>query len=160
MSQTDVTEVADAVGGLQIDGPTTDTSGHTAALTFTDSDGEQRTVDITGQLLEDDPEATQPGTDTVLFDNSAYLAVPVIDKQPTDSLVIAFSGSVKYEASDPDGRALFAALALGKPVELRVAGFVAAKQGAYKENAEGESTVSGKATVKVDTVWHLSPEQL
>lgn len=174
--QTDVTAVADAVSGIQIDGPRpkdaleqqlTDDLGLDVEIAGPNgTTGNAAITSVVEHALEPEigePTATQPapGKDVGLFDNSTYLAVPTIDKQPADFLTIAFGGSIKYEADDEDGRALFDALRLGKPVELRVAGFVAAKAGAYKENAEtGESTVNGKATVKVDSIWLLSPESL
>ncbi len=104
------------------------------------------------------PEARK-ATDA-LFDPQAYDATPVLDGQATDELVIAFSGSVKFAAGDEDGRTLFESLRLGKLVDLNVGGFVSGKAGAYKENAEGESTVTGKATVKVTDLRVLRPEDL
>ena len=97
---------------------------------------------------------------TEAFDVSAYVAVPDIDGQTTDKLVIAFSGSVAYDATDIEGAKLFNDLALGKAVELRVAGYVAAKAGGYKVTATEEEVITGKATIKVDTLYLLSPEAL
>ncbi len=131
-----------------------------------------------GQLLKDDgdeivvtSEILPPGTTVAqaiqdaaeaegLFDGSAYVAVPEIDGQTADKLVIAFSGSIAYDAADEDGQALFHRLSLGHAVELRVAGVVAAKTGTYKVTARDEEIVTGKATLKVDTVYVLSPEAL
>ena len=97
---------------------------------------------------------------TEAFDVSAYVAVPEVDGQTTDKLVIAFSGSVAYDATDEQGAKLFNDLALGKAVELRVAGYVAAKAGGYKVTATEEEVVTGKATIRVDTLYLLTPETL
>jgi hypothetical protein len=134
-----LTAVADAVDGLKIDGPGV-------------PDAEPVIPD------EDLPPAAaaQPG----LFPTSEYLDVPTVEGQATDKLTIAFGGSISYDAADPQGRALFDALTGGKEVELRVAGLVATKQGAWKENARGELIVTGKAGVKVHTIWVLKPEDL
>jgi hypothetical protein len=95
-----------------------------------------------------------------LFDAHAYDATPVLDGQASDVLQIAFSGGVKLEASDEDAQALFTSLRLGKWVDLRVSGFVAGKAGGYAENKDGESTVTGKATVKVTDLRLQRPEDL
>ncbi len=97
---------------------------------------------------------------SALFDSSAYVAVPEIDDQAVDFIEIAFGGKIRYEAADEDGKALFKKLRLGHPVELRVAGVVAGKSGPYKVTAREEEVVTGKATVKVDTLYVLRPEQL
>lgn len=104
--------------------------------------------------------AMPPSDEETLFEPSAYVAVPEVDGQTTDKLVIAFSGSVAYDATDEEGAKLFNDLALGKAVELRIAGYVAAKAGGYKVTATEEEVVTGKAVVKVDTLYLLSPEHL
>ena len=133
----------DGVNAVRIDGPN-GTRGAEAVRTVVAhvlSDGE--VVDSGGEL----------------FDGAAYVAVPEIDGQTTDKLVIAFSGSVAYDATDDAGAKMFNDLALGKAVELRVAGYVANKQGGYKVTAT-EEVVTGKAVIKVDTLYLLTPERL
>jgi hypothetical protein len=95
-----------------------------------------------------------------LFDDSAYVAVPEVDGQATDQIVIAFSGSVAYDASDEQGAKLYQDLKLGKAVELRVAGYVAGKAGGYKVTAREEEVVTGKVSVRIDTLYLLTPERL
>lgn len=114
--------------------------------------------------VDDNPDPEKPGE---MFAGSAFeLDKVYIDDQAADGLVIAFGGSVKLADSDnpatEEDVAFFNDLALGKSVELslwvpgrdpiRISGRIAAKSGAYKENAEGESTVTGKATVKVNSL--------
>ena len=84
----------------------------------------------------------------------------MLDGQATTELQVTFAGGVKFEATDENAQKLFASLRLGRWVELRVAGFVSSKQGGYKENAEGESTVTGKAAVKITDMHVLAPEDL
>lgn len=134
-------EIEAAIADARADLPKRDSDWHLVT-----EDGE--TADIT--------EVRQ----TEAFDGSAYIAVPEVDGQTTDKLVIAFSGAVAYDASDEEGAKLFQDLALGKAVELRVAGYVSGKQGTYKVTATEEEVVTGKAIVKVDTLYLLTPEAL
>ena len=118
---------------------------------------------VVGRALSDDEvedAAKQMDSESELFDGSAYVAVPEVDGRSTDKLVISFSGSVAYDATDEEGAKMFNDLALGKAVELRVAGFVSGKQGAYKVTATEEEVVTGKAVIKVDTLYLLTPESL
>lgn len=95
-----------------------------------------------------------------LFDSGSYVDVPVIDGQATDALVIAFGGSIKYEASDRAGQDLFNDLRLGKSVTLRVEGVVVDKKGGYKVNAAEEEIVTGTARIKVETLYLPGPSEL
>lgn len=154
MSETDVTEVAEAVTGITISGPETTTTGGNIT-----AEGWPNTVPATGA---NEAEALAP-TPKALFETGAYLAVPQMDGKATDQIVIAFSGSIKYEASDPVGRALFEKLTLGKEIELRVAGSVAKKAGSWKlagKEGQEEEVVTGQVGVKVTTLYVLSPEDL
>lgn len=157
MSQTDVTEVATAVTGMTIESP--DSTGdipphvHNPRPSFLDERAEagEPTVSVPAEPKD------------ALFDTEAYIDVPVMDGQATDTLKIAFAGSIEYEASDAEGQALFEELTLGKEVELRIAGVVVKKAGAWKlvgkDEAERE-VVTGSVGVKVHSLWHLRPEDL
>ena len=106
------------------------------------------------------PTANDGQVDTALFDPSPYVETIEIDGQSTDKLKVSFAGSVEYDPSAPDSREFFESLRLGKPVELGVAGHVAKKNGSWAENAEGETTVTGTAGIKVTTIYVLTPEDL
>lgn len=95
-----------------------------------------------------------------LFDAAPYVEAIDIDGQSADKLKVSFAGSIEYDPTDPSSRALFESLTLGKPVELRVAGYIAKKNGSYGENSEGETTVTGTAGIKVTTLYLLTPEDL
>lgn len=170
MSQTDVTGVAEAVSDIQIVGPSVtaaDTLTTETAATGTDADV---TVSINGgpevplETLTDAVLKTPPGKTVELFDKGAYLNAVVIDGQAADKIRISFSGSIDYEAADPTGRALFEKLALGKDIDLRVAGTVAKKHGAWKLAGAGTDNereeVTGQVGVKVTDLYVLSPEEL
>ena len=107
-----------------------------------------------------DEQTAKDDVEPQLFDSSVYVEAVSFDGQAADEIVVAFSGQIKYPAADLEGRKLFDGLQLGKAVELRVAGFVAAKTGSYKVTARKKEKVTGKAQVKVDTVYLLSPEEL
>ena len=106
------------------------------------------------------PAIALPPDEPELFDSSVYVEAVSFDGQAADEIVVAFSGQIKYSAADLEGRKLFDGLTLGREVELRVAGVVAGKTGSYKVSARDEEKVTGKAQVKVDTVYLLSPEEL
>ena len=95
-----------------------------------------------------------------LFDAHVYDETPVVDGQATDTIAISLSGGVKLEATTDDARELFARLKLGKYVVARIEGVVAKKGGGYRENADGESSVTGSVTIKASEVRLLSPEEL
>ena len=166
-----IDKIGEQAAKIDIQGPETSephqewelrTNGERAdivGVTDRDEDADELMAELGRQDLEID-RAAATKQDTELFDRSAYVAVPEIDGQTTDKLVIAFSGSVAYDATDEAGAAMFNDLALGKAVELRVAGYVAAKQGAYRVTATEEEVVTGKATIKVDTLYLLTPENL
>ena len=105
----------------------------------------------TGAVAELEPPAVD-----LLFDDTAY----VVDGQKPDKLIINFSGSIEFDAADPEGQRLFRALDLGYEPTMRVSGLVTGKAGSYKVNAQGEETVTGKATVTINTLYVPTPEEL
>ena len=130
--------------------------------------GELHAADITVDLDDPDyPEKLAKDIGKVfaakgdaLFDPAPFDVAPVLDGQATDELVIAVTGSVKFDATSDDGRELFEALNLGKFVVLRVTGRVASRQGQWKETSEGDPVVTGKSTVKIDSIVLRSVEDL
>lgn len=116
--------------------------------------------DVDQQIAGAAREVVRRANPDALFDTEAFDVVPRVDGQATDVLEFTLSGAVKYEATDDDGRELFEALRLGKFVVLRVTGVVASRQGRYKENAEGDSIVTGKTVVKIDSINLRAPEDL
>lgn len=108
-----------------------------------------------------DREAAIAKAEPELFDPEPFSIAPKVDGQTADKIVIRFGGSVSWDATDAEGRALYDKLMLGQDVELRVAGHVATKKGAYKLNATTEEEiVTGEAGIKIDTVYVLPPEAL
>lgn len=95
-----------------------------------------------------------------LFDTSPYTNAPAIDGHPLNEIAIAISGTVKYPADLEEAQALFEALRLGKPVNISVSAYVATKQGAYKEDKEGDSIVTGKVGLKLLSLALIAPEDL
>lgn len=161
MSQTDVTGVAEAVSGITIAGPVTETVTATEEVEVTVNlpGGGETTATVPVSAFPDTP----PGKNVELFDKSAYLDAPMIDGQAADFIVIAFSGSIKFEASDPAGRRLFETMVLGKDVDLRVSGPVVKKHGAWKlagKEGEEQEVVTGQCSVKVTDLFVLAPEDL
>jgi hypothetical protein len=155
-----VTGVAQAVSGINIEGPT--------APTETTSEPEESgiTVRINGGpevplgALEN---TIAPGKNVELFDKSAYLDAPMIDGQAADHIVVAFSGSIKWDATDAQGRMMFEKLVLGKDVDLRISGVVAKKHGSWKlagKEGEEQEVVTGQCSVKVTDLFVLAPEDL
>lgn len=120
------------------------------SVTITGPDGEAH--DVTGLF--------KAAANGELFDSGSYVDVPVVDGQATDALVIAFGGSIRYEASDKAGQDLFNALRLGKSVTLRVEGTVVDKKGGYKVSASDVETVTGTARIKIESLYLPSAEQL
>lgn len=116
--------------------------------------------DTNDDLNDNRTVAHLPGSNGELFDSGTYVDLPVIDGQATDKLVIAFGGSIKYDASDRAGQDLFNALRLGKSVTLRIEGVVADKKGGYKVNARDEEVVTGTARIKIETLYLPSPSEL
>jgi hypothetical protein len=188
MSSTDVTEVAKATAGITIDGPSDappassplrpawaepsataapdttvevapDTPAPQTTVTLIGPNGEE--ADITDLVLDQPPSADAKDA---LFDSDTYIDVPVIDGNTTDFLSVAFSGTIKYEASDPEGQALFNRLALGRSVTFQVEGIVAKKHGTWKLAGAGtddeREVVTGGVGVKVETVYVQRPEDL
>ena len=155
-----IEEIGHAAAAIKIDGP--QSNGETPpGLTSGVMQVTKETLgpEIVSSFL-DERQPEKDDTEPELFDSSVYVDVPEFDGQAADEIVVAFSGQIKYPAADLGGRKLFESLQLGKAVELRVAGFVAAKTGSYKVTAREEEKVTGKAQVKVDTVYLLSPEEL
>lgn len=91
--------------------------------------------------------------DDQLFDPKPFTAKPpIFDNLAADKLTIGLAGSVELDAALQDDLDLFDALRLGKPLRLTVHGYVSGKNATYKENADGEVSVSGKAVLKVHTI--------
>lgn len=98
--------------------------------------------------------------DGELFDPTPYVEAVEIDGHSADKLKIAFNGNIEYDPTNETARALFESLRLGKPVDLRVAGHVAKKNGSWTENEEGETVVTGTAGIKITSLHILTPEDL
>lgn len=100
-----------------------------------------------------------------LFDKSQYeredLQIERIDGQDVDKIRVAFAGSVMLDRSDPADVALYNRLTLGGECELRCAGTVSGTAGTYTTSKGGDlDAMIGQKTVKVETVWVLTPEQM
>lgn len=164
--------LAQNVTEIDLDEPQpSETEGNETKITLVTADGEEHDIteivthvennfDNNEDLNADRPVTRLPGANGELFDSGSYVDVPVIDGQATDALVIAFGGSIKYEASDRAGQDLFNDLRLGKSVTLRVEGVVVDKKGGYKVNAAEEEIVTGTARIKVETLYLPAAEQL
>lgn len=113
-----------------------------------------------------DEEVTKPDPEgEALFDRSSFdredLAIPKVDGQGIDRIAVAFSGEIMLDRSDPADVALYNKLTLQKNVELRVAGRVNGTGAKGATNREGDlDVVVGKKTIKVETVYVLTPEEL
>jgi hypothetical protein len=163
---TDVSEVAGAVEGLQIDGPTREKDEMEQQL----SDQTGLDVEISGPGGTTGAAAVAHVVDAAvldhsvaseqLFDASQFSTVPTMDGQATDTLDVGFGGKVSYESTSAEGRAMFDKLPLGGTFELRVAGRVVKKSGAWKEKADETEVVTGAVALKIDTIYVLSPEDL
>lgn len=127
--------------------------------------------DWSGTGAEPEPEADEstPPADikgqTAAFDATDYtredLQIPKIDGNAIDKIRVDFSGSVMLDRSAPADVALFNRLVLGGEAELRCAGKVSGTGAGFTTNKEGNlDVVVGKKTLKVETVWVLTPEQL
>jgi hypothetical protein len=177
MSQTDVSDLAPAVAGIQIEGPGGPPLDRTGRVELTEEtlqqvlpgemDANVGTNPVPPQKVRVNEEGDAEVVAKVvaakadaLFDPHVYDATPVLDGQATDTLQISLGGGVKLEASDDDAQELFKSLRLGRFVVVQVEGFVSAKSGSYSENADGETTVVGKATIKGTEVRLLRPEDL
>jgi hypothetical protein len=200
MSQTDVSDLAPAVAGIQIEGPGGPALDRTGRVELTEDalqvlpgeidpnvgrntvpaqrvrvneEGEAEVVaedsaDIIVDLDDPDyPEKLAKDVANVmaakgdaLFDPHVYDATPVLDGQATDTLQISLGGGVKLEASDEEAQEMFKSLRLGRFVVVQVEGYVSTKSGSYSENADGETTVVGKVTIKGTGVRLLRPEDL
>lgn len=173
MTSTDVSEITDAVSGIQITGPGEITpvtpelvepeiiiaTGETT-VEFLNPDGSS-----SGKIpLADIPELKQTINPEALFDTHAYLDVPTVDGQAADKLVVSFSGSVSFNAGDEQGKQLFRSLSLGKSATLQVEAVVAGKAGGWKIVGAGgdmeREVVTATAKVKVETLYLPSPEDL
>jgi hypothetical protein len=117
----------------------------------------------------DDDETTEtPPADPegkALFDRSQYekegLQIPKVDGQSVDRIAVAVTGEIMLDRSDEADVALYNRLALGKEVELRVAGKVQGTGAKGATNRDGDlDVIVGKKTIKVGTVWVLDPEAL
>lgn len=155
-----IEEIGHAAAAIKIDGP--QSNGETPpGLTSGVMQVTKETLgpEIVSSFL-DERQPEKDDTEPELFDSSVYVEAVSFDGQAADEIVIAFAGQIKYKADDVEGRKLFDGLTLGREVELRVAGVVAGKTGSYKVDARENEKVTGKAQVKVDTVYLLSPEEL
>jgi len=162
MSTVDMSGIAGSVSDIQIDGPTIDippvenATGAVAPSTPADAPPAPTEAEIAA--------ATPSGKTVELFDSGRYLEAVVVDGQKTDEIVVAFSGSIRYDAMTPEGREMFERLTLGRSVSLRIEGIVAGKAGSYKLAGVGtddeREVVTGKATVKVTDLYRLTPEEL
>lgn len=148
-------------GGRNGDGPDNPDGGRKGTTAdFLDPDGE---VIATVQL----PDNPDPEREGEMFGGSHFENAKVyVDDQAADGLVIGFGGSISLAGIEgiPEEQDVefFNDLGLGKSVELtltipggrsvKLFGRVAGKAGSWKENAEGETTVTGKATVKVTSL--------
>lgn len=125
------------------------------ALDSTDGEHEQ----------EDGAPIVEGSGQAVAFDRTQYelegLQIPSVDGQAIDKIRVDFAGSVMLNRSDEADVALINRLRLGGECELRVAGTVSGVKTGYTTSKDGDldAVVLGK-TVKVATVWVLSPEQL
>lgn len=182
MSSTDVTDVAAQVSGITIDGPTAppDASEILAEAREERIDnilGNEPTIETRETTVEFiDANGASTGqipvsvladvlsSDDSLFDSDGFRNVPVIDGQACDELVLAFSGSVKYDATDLAGQKMFRDLTLGKSVTLRIEGSVATRSGGWKLAGVGTDSerevVTGKISVKVTDHYHLGAGEL
>lgn len=115
---------------------------------------------------EDQQEQEATGaTGGALFDRSQYdredLQIAKIDGQTVDKIRIDFTGSIMLDRSDPADVALFNRIHLTGDCELRVAGKVSGFGGGYTTGKEGDlDAIVGRKTVKVTTVYVLTPEEL
>jgi hypothetical protein len=115
---------------------------------------------------EGKPEETKPDPEgAALFDRSQYeregMQIPKVDGQSIDRIAVAVTGEIMLDRSNEADVALYNRLALGREVELRVAGKVQATGAKGATNRDGDlDVVVGKKTVKVDTVWVLQAEDL
>lgn len=167
-TSTDVSEITKEVSGITISGP--GTSEPAARIELNDEDA--LGADVTMTVVKPDGTETEPiivrdvtPAEDALFDSSSWNTVPRIDGQSVDSLVFAFGGSIKYAASDPSGREMFDALALGKEVALRIEAVVATKAGGFKLVSLGgdlgeREEITAKTTLKVTDLYRLAPEAL
>ena len=88
-----------------------------------------------------------------LFDAGSYrIETPTFDNLASDKLILSLGGPLELDATNPDDLALWENFMLGKSVSLLVHGSVVGKTGSYKENADGEVTVTGKAAVKIHSL--------
>jgi hypothetical protein len=114
----------------------------------------------------DEPEKTPIDPEgKTLFDRSQYekegLQIPKVDGQSVDRIAVAVTGEIMLDRSDEADVALYNRLALGKEVELRVAGKVQGTGAKGATNRDGDlDVIVGKKTIKVGTVWVLDPEAL
>lgn len=91
-----------------------------------------------------------------LFPSDPY----IVDRAIADRLTITFTGSLTFEAGDPEGEALFSSLELGKEVEVRAAGVVVSKSGRYSRAKDDAETITGVASIKLESLYLPRPEQL
>lgn len=158
-TETDVTGVAAAVSGIQIDGPLTTGAHGTIGI---DPDQQTGATNEIAPLIPIHPPVAE--SDDALFDSGFYLDVPTMDGQATDKLRIAFSGFIEYEAADAEGQKMFESLTLGKSVSLNLEGVVNKKSGSWKIAGAGtdneREVVTGAVGVKVESLYVQRPEDL
>lgn len=139
---------------------------------------EQHDADAAHQLAdldENDPPASvsgdtedppvEPDGQVTAFSAADYdredLQIAKIDGQSITKIALKFSGRVMLDRSDPADVALFNRAILGKELELRCAGRVSGTGAGYTTNKDGDlDVVVGEKTLKVETVWVLTPEDL
>jgi hypothetical protein len=172
MSSTDVSEVTAATAAIEIDGPPPHV--HNPRPAFLEGDQtaaiiEAKTAELAAvagvpAATAAAPEPVAAPADDALFDAGPWAAVPTLDGQASDFLTVTFAGTIKYEAADPEGQALFEKLTLGKSVTFQVEGVVAKKSGAWKLAGVGSDNerevVTGAVGVKVETLYVPRPEDL
>jgi hypothetical protein len=120
--------------------------------------------DETGDTEEEGAETPPADPEgKALFDRSQYdkegFQIPKVDGQSVDRIAVAVTGEIMLDRSDEADVALYNRLALGKEVELRVAGKVQGTGAKGATNRDGDlDVIVGKKTIKVGTVWVLDPE--
>ena len=115
-------------------------------------------VDVEDANVDDDGQ-------TAAFDRSQYeredLQIPKIDGETIDKIQVKFTGKVLLDRSDPADVALINRMKLGHEVELRCSGTVSSVGAGFTTNKQGDlDVVVAQKTLKVDSVWVLTPEQL
>lgn len=99
-------------------------------------------------------------TNVDLDEQGLFDAAPYVTRRGADKITITFSGSVSFDGGDPDGEELFKKLQLGREVDLQVSGVVASVSGRYARSRDDDETITGVASIKLDSLFLPAPEQL